>query len=166
MPREMNIGSAEERRTPFARVLIVDDFELWKGFVIARIQEQPDMCIVGFASDGLQAVRKAQELQPDLILLDICLPKLNGIEAARQIRKLTPKSKILFLTGDADSDIMRTTFNTDGSGYVLKMDAAQDLLPGVVAVLQGRQFFSFSIANVEDLSELRDAGFKDQRPSV
>jgi DNA-binding NarL/FixJ family response regulator len=166
MPREMNIGSAEERRTPFARVLIVDDFELWKGFVIARIQEQPDMCIVGFASDGLQAVRKAQELQPDLILLDICLPKLNGIEAARQIRKLAPKSKILFLTGDADSDVVRAAFSAGGSGYVLKMDAAQDLLPGVVAVLQGRQFFSFSIANVEDLSELRDAGFKDQRPSV
>jgi DNA-binding NarL/FixJ family response regulator len=166
MLRVMNFGSAREWRMPFVRVLIVDDFELWKGFLIARLQEQPDLCVVGFASDGLQAVQKAEELQPDLILLDICLPKLNGIEAARQIRKLSPKSKILFLAADAVSDVVRAAFSAGGSGYVLKMDAAQDLLRGMAAVLQGQQFVSLNITDVEELSDARDAGFKDQQPSL
>jgi two-component system nitrate/nitrite response regulator NarL len=76
----------------------VDDFDLWKGFVIARLQGQPDFQIVGFASDGLQAVQRAEELQPDLILLDVMLPKLNGIEAAQQIRRVSPLTKILFVS--------------------------------------------------------------------
>jgi DNA-binding NarL/FixJ family response regulator len=162
MLRVMNFGSAEEWRMPFVRVLIVDDFELWKGFVIARLQEQPDLCIVGFASDGFQAAQKAEDLQPDLILLDISLPRLNGLEAARQIRKLAPKSKILFLTGDADSDVVRAAFHAGGSGCVLKTDAATELLTGMAAVLQGKQFLSLSIKDVDDLSEPRDPEFEDQ----
>ena len=88
----MNLECEQVRPVSVARVLIVDDFELWKDFVIGLLKEQPDFSIVGIASDGLQAVQRAEELQPDLILLDMFLPKLNGIEAARQIRKLAPKS--------------------------------------------------------------------------
>jgi two-component system nitrate/nitrite response regulator NarL len=156
----------KEWGAPLVRVLIVDDFELWKGFVIARLQEQPDLCIVGFASDGVQAVQKAEELQPDLILLDISLPKLNGIEAARKIRELSPKSKILFLSGDADPDVVGAAFSAGGCGYILKMDASNDLLKGMRTVLEGKQFASSGIMNVDERSDPRGLDFGNQRPPL
>ncbi len=100
MSRIANVETTGERQMSLVRVLIADDFDLWKGFVIARLQERRDLQIVGFASDGVQAVQKAEELQPDLILLDMMLPKLNGIEAARQIRKVAPQAKILFVSSE------------------------------------------------------------------
>src|SRR2546430_10647339 len=77
-------------------ILVVDDYEPWRRFVSTRLHKQPELQVMGEALDGLEAVRKAQQLHPDLILLDIGLPSLNGIEAARRIRELSPKSKILF----------------------------------------------------------------------
>jgi DNA-binding NarL/FixJ family response regulator len=156
----MNLEYAPERPVSVARVLIVDDFELWKDFVIARLEEQPDLSIVGTASDGLQAVQKAEELQPDLILLDMFLPKLNGIEAVRQIRKLAPKSKKLFVSGESAWELVRTCFRVGGSGYVLKMDAATDLLAGVEAVLQGKQFVSPSLADLRDVADAEESEFE------
>jgi DNA-binding NarL/FixJ family response regulator len=84
---------------------VVDDFAPWPRFVIAKLRQNQNMRIVGVASDGLEAVQKAEELQPDMILLDIGLPKLNGIEAARQICRVAPKSKILFLSQELDVDV-------------------------------------------------------------
>jgi DNA-binding NarL/FixJ family response regulator len=141
------LNLAQEPPVSLIRVLIVDDFEPWKGFVITHLAEQPDVRIVGFAADGLEAVRKAKELQPELILLDVSLPKLNGIEVARQIRKLVPKSKILFLSSNSDPDVVREAFCAGGQGYVLKSDAAGALWPGIEAVLRGRQFVSTSLGN-------------------
>src|SRR6267143_294244 len=124
MSRVINVETVQEWRMSLVRILIVDDFDPWKGFVIARLHERPDLQIVGFASDGLQAVHEAEELQPDLILLDMMLPKLNGIEAARQIRRVSPKSKILFVSGESDLESVRTAFQVGGSGYLWKMEAA------------------------------------------
>jgi DNA-binding NarL/FixJ family response regulator len=159
----MNLEYAQERPVSVTRVLIVDDFEPWKDFVIARLEEQRDLSIVGIASDGLQAVQKAEELQPDLILLDMFLPKLNGIEAARQIRKLAPKSKILFVSGESASELVRTSFRVGGCGYVWKMDAATDLLAGMEAVLQGKQFVSASLADFRDVTDAKELEFEDGR---
>lgn len=89
----MNVEYGPELPVSLVRVLVVDDLDLWQGFITDHLQEQPDIRIVGFASDGMEAVQKAEELQPDLILLDISLPKLSGLEAARQIRRFAPKSK-------------------------------------------------------------------------
>ena len=80
------------------RILVVDDYEPWRGFVLTTLQKQPELQVIGEAVDGLEAVQKAQQLQPDLILLDIGLPTLNEIEAARRIRELSPKSRILFVS--------------------------------------------------------------------
>ena len=92
-----------ERRA--VRVLIVDDHASWRLFVRSVLEKQPELQIIGEASDGAEAVQKSQELQPDLMLLDVGLPTLNGIAAARLIRKLAPKSKIVFVTTEHSADV-------------------------------------------------------------
>jgi len=97
-----------------------------------------DFKSLGKHLDVQEAVRKAEELKPDFIVLDIDLPKLKGIEAARQIRSVSPDSKILFLTGDNDPQIAQVALDTGAGGYVVKLDAAAELLPAVKAVLFGK----------------------------
>jgi DNA-binding NarL/FixJ family response regulator len=128
------------------RILVVDDFEPWRRFVASALQKHSHLQIVFEASDGLQAVRKAEELQPDLILLDIGLPTLNGIEAARRIRSLAPNAKILFLSENDSSDIAEAALNTGAKGYVIKSDAGRELLTAIWAVLGGKQFVSARFA--------------------
>jgi DNA-binding NarL/FixJ family response regulator len=137
------------------RILVVDDYAPWRRFVTSTLQKQPGLLIVGEVSDGLEAVEKAQELQPDLILLDISLPRLNGIEAARQIRELAPRSKILFTSEDRSWDIAQEALATGALGYLVKSDAAGELLPAAEAVLQGKQFVS-STLSVHHLARGRD----------
>jgi DNA-binding NarL/FixJ family response regulator len=134
------------------RILIVDDFDPWREFVILHLSDHPSVRVLGSASDGLEGIQKAEELQPDLILLDISLPKLNGIELARKVRKLVPKAKILFLSSNADPDVIRAAFCAGGAGYVLKMDAGGALLDAMEAVLLGKQFVSRSLMGIEDLT--------------
>ena len=101
---------------------------------------------VGVASDGLAAVLKAEELHPDVILLDVGLPKITGIEAARRIRKVAPQSKILFLSQEVDVDVARVSLR-DGHGYVVKSDADNELFPAVEAVMHGKKFVSRRLAS-------------------
>ncbi len=103
------------------------------------------MRIVGIASDGLAAVLKAEELQPDVILLDVGLPKINGIEAARRIRKVAPKSKILFLSQEIDVDVAHAAL-IYGHGYVLKSDANNELFAAIEVVMHGEKFVSLRLA--------------------
>ena len=100
------------------------------------------MKIVGEAADGVEAIRRAEELKPDLILLDIGLPSLNGIEAARQIRKLAPESKILFVSQESSSEVVHEAFSLGAAGYITKAMASSELLAAVEAVLEGRQFLA------------------------
>jgi DNA-binding NarL/FixJ family response regulator len=122
------------------RVLVVEDFEPFRRFVCATLGKRPDLQLVGEASDGLEAVQKAVELQPDLILLDIELPTLNGIEAARQIRELVPASKIIFLSLESSADVVQEAFSLGARGYVVKANAASDLLAAVETVISGKKF--------------------------
>jgi DNA-binding NarL/FixJ family response regulator len=134
---------------PTIRILIVDDYEGWRRQARLLFQARPEWQVIAEASDGSEAVQKAEELKPDLILLDIGLPKLNGIEAARQIRQLSPSSKIVFLSQDNDREIVRAALSTGVLGYVLKTDARGELLPAVDAVLQGKQYVSSSLKGYE-----------------
>ncbi len=122
------------------RVLVVDDFEPFRQFVRSMVSKRPQLQIVGEASDGLEAVQKAVELKPDLIFLDISLPSLNGIEAARQIRKLAPESKIIFLTQESSAEVMEEAMALGAWGYVVKINAGSQLLDAVEAVLLGKRF--------------------------
>ena len=126
--------------TTSSRVLIVEDSEPFRNFICSTLGKRPELQIVDQASDGLQAVRRAEELQPDLIVLDIGLPSLNGIEAARRIRKLSPESKILFVSQESSADIVREALGAGASGYVVKTDAGRELLEAVSAVLRGELF--------------------------
>jgi DNA-binding NarL/FixJ family response regulator len=138
------------------RVLVVDDYAPFRHFVRSTLQKKPELQIISEVSDGLGAVQKAQELRPDLILLDIGLPTLNGIEAARRIRELSPTSKILFVSENRSRDIAEVALRSGAGGYVVKSDAARELLPAVESVLQGKEFVSASLAG-RDLTDPADA---------
>jgi DNA-binding NarL/FixJ family response regulator len=131
---------------PALRTLVVDDHEDLRKLLKSMLQAKTECVVIGEASDGLQAIEQAKELQPDLILLDLSLPKLNGMEAGRQILKLSPHSKIVFLSQDHSPEIAQGAIRIGAAGYLLKSDATE--LPfAVEAVLQGRVYVSSRVKN-------------------
>ena len=110
--------------------------------MIEKLRENRNLSVIGVASDGLEAVLKTEALQPDLILLDIGLPTLNGIETAQRIRKAALESKILFLSQESDFDVARAALNAGGHGYVVKSDAEEELIAAIEAVMEGRPYVS------------------------
>jgi len=123
-------------------VFVVDDYEPFRRVVRSILQLRNDLQIVGEASDGWEAVQKAKALRPDLVLLDVALPTLNGILVARQLRDLVPHPKILFVSVESSSDVVREALNMGGSGYVHKLHVGSELLPAIETVLDGKQFVS------------------------
>jgi DNA-binding NarL/FixJ family response regulator len=133
------------------RILIVDDFKDWRRQVLLLLQERPEWQVIAEAADGAEAIQRAKELKPDLILLDIGLPKHNGIEAARRIRRLSPDSKIAFLSADNSSDIVQVALGTGAVGFIHKVRAQSELLPAIDAILRGGQFVSNTLAATNSL---------------
>jgi DNA-binding NarL/FixJ family response regulator len=124
------------------RVLVVDDFEPLREAIRSILAARPELEIIGEASDGPEAVQKAVELKPDLILLDLGLPTMNGIEVARRFRELVPESRIILFTQDSSVDFVEEARRLGASGYVVKAKAGSQLLPAVDAVLSGKQSFA------------------------
>jgi DNA-binding NarL/FixJ family response regulator len=125
---------------------VVDDYEPWRRYVVSKLEKVAELQIIGEVCDGLTSVEQAKALQPDLILLDIGLPTINGIEAAKRIREVSPLSKILFVSESRSFEIAEEALKTGATGYVVKSDAATELLPAIKAVLEGRRFISASLA--------------------
>jgi DNA-binding NarL/FixJ family response regulator len=124
----------------------VDDYAAWRDYARSVLEKEPQFRIVAAISDGREAVQRAQELQSDLVILDVGLPKLNGIEAARGILQLAPQTKVLFLSDYISPDIVQEALNTGANGYVLKSDAGSELLAAAKAVLRGQMFVSQVLA--------------------
>ena len=121
-------------------VLLVEDFAAFRIVISSLLRNKPEVQIIAEASDGIEAVQMARQLQPSLILLDIALPKQNGIAAALQIRELAPQSKIIFVTQETSVDIVKEAIALGAMGYVVKIKVQSELLKAIDAVLEGKQF--------------------------
>jgi len=129
------------------RILIADDHEGWRRQVRLLFQARPEWQVMAEAVDGPEAIQKAEELKPDLVVLDIALPSLNGIEAARRIRKVSPESKILFLSQESSDDVAEEVLYLGALGYVVKAQAGSELLIAVEAVLRAKRFLSSGLGS-------------------
>ena len=129
------------------RVLVVEDFLPFRQFVCSTLAKRDDLQVICEVSDGLEGVQKAEELKPDLILLDIGLPTINGLEAARRIRRLSPESKIIFLTQESGADVVEEALGLGAWGYIVKTKVASDLMTAVEAVISEKQFVSTTQPN-------------------
>jgi len=151
--RNYQQSGAADIKSSFIRILVVDDFEPWHRFVSTLLQNEPSLKIVGQAFDGSEAIQKTRALEPDLILLDIGLPRLNGLEAARQMREHSPNATILFCSEHRSPEIVEAALETGALGYIGKRDAASELLPAVETVLRGKVFISSSLIGADPESE-------------
>lgn len=124
------MGSAKQ-----ARILLVDDSAPWRDQLRSLLNTRREWSIIGEASNGVEAIEKATQVQPDIILLDVGMPSLNGIEAAKIIRHRCPNSKILFVTQDGDVDIRNAAIQAGASGYVLKANVGKELLDAITNAL-------------------------------
>jgi len=135
---------------PVARLLLVEDHEPFRQFVRLLLQQRPEYEVVGESWDGLDGVRQAGTLQPDVILLDIGLPFLSGIEVAKRASRRAPRAKLIFLSQDGSPDVVREAFRWGADAYVHKLRVVTDLLPAIAAVLRGESFLTRDLAPLAD----------------
>jgi len=129
-------------------ILVADDHEVVRRGLCALLQALPGCEVCGEAGDGREAVEKAAQLQPEIVILDIGMPNLNGLEAARQILKVNPQIKILILTLHDSDEMVREALQAGARGFLLKSDAARELLAAVVALQQGKTYFTSKVGAV------------------
>lgn len=129
----------------FIRVLTVDDSPPWQLYILKSLETESDLKIVAQVGDGLEAVQEAAKLCPDIIVMDLGLPCINGLEATRRIRSVSPNSKVLFLSEHRSQGFIDAAFEAGASGYVLKSDAASDLVAGIRAIVEKKEYVSRSL---------------------
>lgn len=130
------------------RILVADDHEVVRRGLCSLLESQPGWQICGEASDGRDLLKKASELKPDIIVLDVSMPNLNGLEATRQILKTNPKAKILVLTLHDSDRLIHEVLTAGASGFVLKSDAARDLVAAVESLRQNKTYFTSKVASM------------------
>src|SRR6184192_4932991 len=130
------------------RIFVADDHEVVCKGLMSLLHAQPEWKICGEAGDGRDAVEKAQQLKPDVIILDIGMPSLNGLEAARQILKTNPEAKVLILTLHESEQMVREVLNAGARGFVLKSDAARDMVFAVDALAHGKTYFTSKVSTM------------------
>jgi DNA-binding NarL/FixJ family response regulator len=135
------------KQNSHVRILLVDDHEQFRRYIVSMLEENANMQVVGEAADGLQAVEQAEALQPDVILLDIGLPVISGIEAARQIGEIANKARIIFLSQECSPEVVQEALDLGAWAYITKMHAGTELLPAVDAVSRGERFMNANSNN-------------------
>jgi len=130
------------------RILVADDHEVVRKGLVALLQAQPDWQVCGEASEGRQAVDKTLELKPDVVILDIGMPNLNGLEATRQILRTNPQARVLILTLHDSDQVVREVLNAGARGFLLKSDAARDLVAAVDALRHDKTYFTSKVASM------------------
>jgi DNA-binding NarL/FixJ family response regulator len=131
----------------FIRILVADDVADWRLGVRSILRARREWQVIAEAGDGLEAVRRAEEMRPHVVLLDIGMPRLNGIEAAKRIRQVSPDSKIIFVTQQHDTEVRMAALATGAEQYVIKANAASELLPAVEAALDHPIATTLSVAS-------------------
>jgi len=144
-------GSVTER-VSIPCVLVVEDYARWRDTMCSMVKGCVDCQLLSEAEDGIEAVQRAIELKPQLILLDLDLPRLNGIEAARQIMQFSPTSVILFVSMNNCADVVWEALSTGAKGYLLKIDAGNELWPAIEAVLHNKQYLSRSLLGLHSVA--------------
>jgi DNA-binding NarL/FixJ family response regulator len=130
------------------RLLVVDDHEVVRKGLRSVLEQQPGWQVAGEASNGREAVTKAKELQPDVTVLDISMPSLNGLEATRQMLKQDSRAKVLILTMHESDPLVQEVLNAGARGYLLKSDAGKDLVTAVEAVRRNKTFFTAKVGQM------------------
>ena len=133
------------------RILLVDDHPIVRQGLKALLEGHSDWVVIGEAADGAEAVEKARNLNPDVMVLDVTMPRMNGVEACRLLRRQTPALEILFVTQHDSPQMMREALEAGARGYVVKSNAARDLLAAVEAVSQHRVFTALHRQGVAEL---------------
>ena len=124
------------------RILLVDDFDNFRKFTVFALEACPDILVVGEAATGAEAVGAAELLEPDLILLDLSLPDMNGFQISQKIRQVSPDSRIIFVSANNSRMIAQAAVSDGAMGFVSKNNAVDELIPAIRAVMQGKQFLS------------------------
>lgn len=132
------------------RVLVVEDFEKFRRFICSALEQWPEFQ-VNEVSDGLEAIQKTKDLHPDLILLDLGLPNLNGLEVARRVREFAPRTQIIFLSQESSLDVVREALSLGKSGYVHKSRLRTDLRPAIEAALENKQFVTSTLQETDPI---------------
>ena len=146
------------------RVLLADDHKLMRAGLRLVVDQQPDLSVVGEADDGRQAVELAKSLNPDVVVMDIGMPNLNGIEAARQIRQIRPDAAVVMLSMHSDEGYVLRALGAGARAYLLKDSATTDLVQAIHAVVEGKSFFSPAVSKVllqDYMRKLRRSGAED-----
>jgi len=130
------------------RVLVVDDHELVRRGLKSILETHPNWMVVGEATTGREAIEKAQALKPEVVILDMSMPELNGLEATRGILKVVPNARVLVLTQHDSEQLVRSFLQAGAQGYLVKSDAARDLVPAVESLERGRPFFTSKVARM------------------
>src|SRR5882724_9417982 len=130
------------------RILVADDHEIVRRGIVSLLKSHPGWDVCGEAADGRQALSKAKELRPDIVILDIGMPNLNGLEAARQLHRENPGSRVLILTITDADEVVRAVLDAGARGFVLKSDAVRDLVAAVEAIQSNKTFFTSRVADM------------------
>ena len=146
------------------RILLADDHTIVRDGLRALLEHEPDMTVVGDAADGRETIEMAENLSPDVVVMDLAMPSLNGIEATRRIMATKPRTAIVILSMHQDESYVLGSLNAGAKGYLLKDSMRKEVIEAIRAVSQGRSFFTRKVSRIlrEDyVSQLRSRGLED-----